>query len=342
MSAPSSTVRDRVIDLLSRRPDLTPAHLVSAVPGISSAAAHQYISGKIDPSPNTDRHFQRALREIEAGNILRPQDSGPVHITEMPANSQRVRRRRDFYVIETTRRIQQVLTYCAEQSAIGICTADYGVGKTESVRYWRENDGRKTDHLLFEFDEFSSRNILDFIGCLADRMAFGQQVNVFNAGRVMRALCAALEEKPMLLIFDQCEMVAPRVLQVIRQMWDATRHAGVGVTILASTMLLERLEKSRMRDLGALSSRVAIWAALHGVQKQEAAAILRQEGISQIDDRAFDLLYRATGGSMRRLMAVADLLVTKHGGKPITEKTIEGVAANLWGLQIQSQSRAVA
>jgi DNA transposition AAA+ family ATPase len=336
-----STVRERVLALLACRPDLTPAHLVSAVPGISSAAAHQYISGKLDPSPNTDKHFLRALREIEAGNILRPQDSGPVHITEMAAKSRRVRRHRDFYVIETTRRIQQVLTYCAEQSAIGICTADYGVGKTESVRYWRENDGRKIDHMFFEFDEFSSRSIMDFIRCLCDRMALGHQVTIFNGGRVMRAICAALEEKPMLLIFDQCEMVAPRVLQLIRQIWDATRQAGVGVALLASPMLLERLQKSRMRDLGALTSRVGIWAALQGVQKEEAAAILRQEGISQIDDGAFELLYRATGGSMRRLMAVTDLLVTKHAGKPVKVKTIEGIAANLWGLDVP-HPRAVA
>jgi hypothetical protein len=107
-------------------------------------------------------------------------------------------------------------------------------------------------------------------------------------------------------------------------------------------MLLDRLTKSRMRDLGALSSRVGIWAALHGVQKQEAAAILRQEGVTQIDDSAFDLLYRATGGSMRRLMAITDLLVTKHSGKPVTEKTVEGVASNLWGLQLQTRPRAVA
>ncbi len=340
MSVPS-TVRDRVLALLERRPDLTPAHLVSAVPALSSAAARQYIAGTLLPSPYTDQHFERALRAIEAGDVLRAQDSGTVQITDAVATPRRVRRQRDFYVIETTRRVQQVLTYCAEQSAIGICTADYGVGKTESVRHWRENDGRKTDHLLFEFDEFSSRNILDFVGCLSDRLALGYQVNVFNGGRVMRALCAALEEKPMLLIFDQCEMVAPRVLQVIRQIWDATRQAGVGVVILASPMLLERLEKSRTRDLGALSSRVAIWAALHGVQKQEVAEILRKEGFD-LDDGAIDLLYRVTGGSMRRLMAVTDLLVAKHSGKPITEKTIEGAAANLWGLQLQPRSKAVA
>jgi DNA transposition AAA+ family ATPase len=341
MSA-TQTTRDRVLALLERRPDLTPAHIVSAVPGIASATAHQYISGKLDPTDYTDKHFERMLREIESGNILRPQDSGPVHITEQAAGSRRVPRKRDFYVIETTRRIQQVLTYCADQSAIGICTADYGVGKTESIRHWRENDGRKTPHVLFEFDDFSGRNVHDFLAVLAERIGLTVQVNIYTAGKVMRAICAALEAQPMLLIFDQCEMVAPRILQVIRQIWDATRHDGVGVAILASPMLIDRLQKSRMRDLGALSSRVAIWAVLHGVQREEAAAILRQEGVKQIDDAAFDLLYRSAGGSMRRLMAVTDLLVTRHKDKPVTEKTIEGIAANMWGLQKQSRPRAVA
>ncbi|HEX4311918.1 MAG TPA: hypothetical protein VHZ25_17945 [Acidobacteriaceae bacterium] len=333
------TVRQQVIALLDRRPDITPARFASAMPGLSTAAAHQYIAGTLAPSAFTDKHFERALREIEAGNVLRVQESAPVHITDATPASRRVRRQRDFYVVETTRRIQQVLTYCAEQCSIGICTADYGVGKTESIRYWRENDGRKLDHLVFEFDDFSSRSVVDFLSCLSDRMGLMQKVTFCSAGPAMRAICAALDEKPMLLIFDQCEMVVPRILQVIRQVWDATRHAGVGIAIFASPMLLERLQKARVRDLGALSSRVGIWAALHGVQKGEAATIVKQEGLTQIEDAAFDLLYRSTGGSMRRLMAVTDLLLTKHSGKVITEKTVAGVAANLWGMQIASVVR---
>ncbi len=43
---------------------------------------------------------------------------------------------------------------------------------------------------------------------------------------------------------------------------------------------------------------------------------------------------------MRRLMAVAELLVAKHAGKPVTERTVAGVAQNLWGLNLQSGPRA--
>jgi hypothetical protein len=41
-------------------------------------------------------------------------------------------------------------------------------------------------------------------------------------------------------------------------------------------------------------------------------------------------------------MAVTDLLVAKHGNKPITVRTIEGLAGNLWGLNIVGGKRQVA
>jgi hypothetical protein len=37
---------------------------------------------------------------------------------------------------------------------------------------------------------------------------------------------------------------------------------------------------------------------------------------------------------MRRLMASVDLIKAKHSGRPITEKTLAGVAGHLWGLNI--------
>jgi hypothetical protein len=37
---------------------------------------------------------------------------------------------------------------------------------------------------------------------------------------------------------------------------------------------------------------------------------------------------------MRRLARSLDLLKAKHSGKRVTEKTVQGVAAHLWGLSI--------
>lgn len=328
----NATVQQRVRELLERRPDITTARLATAIPGLSRATVFFYISGQYEPTSDTDKHFERVLNQIEAGEIFRADEPAPLQITEEVSTARRLPRKRGFYVIDTTRRVRQLLNYCDEQAVIGICTADFGAGKTESIRHWRESDGHKVEHILFEFDDFSGRNVLDFIGCLASQLNLPVQPNMHTGGKVLRACIEALERRPMLLIFDQCEMVAPRIFQIIRQIWDKTRCAGVGVAIFAAPMLVERLEKSRMRDLGALCSRVGIWATLTGVQKSEVSAILHQEGIAQIDDGATDLVWRAAAGSMRRLMAISDLLASKHAGKAVTERTIAGIAKHLWGL----------
>jgi hypothetical protein len=136
-----------------------------------------------------------------------------------------------------------------------------------------------------------------------------------------------------MLVFDQCETVRPRVMQVIRQVWDRTRHAGVGIALLAAPVLMERLVGSRMRDLEALRSRVGVWAQLQGLSRAEMAAIVEQEGI-KVDPPAMELWWRATGGSMRRLVSAVDMIQAKHSGRNVTEKTVIGVAGNLWGMAL--------
>jgi hypothetical protein len=108
----------------------------------------------------------------------------------------------------------------------------------------------------------------------------------------------------------------------------------VGVVLLSAPILLTRMNQSRVADLGALTSRVGIWAPLVGLQRAEMAAIVKHEGFTDIDEAAFDLWWKATAGSMRRLMRALDLLKAKHAGKRITEKTIAGVASHLWGMAL--------
>lgn len=335
----STRVRNRIQGLLARRPDLE-ASQIGAHTRLAKSTVNYVLSGK-DYGDTVNREFNRVLDRIEAGDIL-PPGAEPITITEAPqAAGQKVQRRaRDFYVTETVNRIGQVINYCADQAAIGVVTGEYGVGKTEALQYWRNTAGRKIDHIVFEFDEFSARNVVDFVNCLADHLQIDHDGSTRRGGETMRKVCARLEAEPMLLILDQCESCNTRVFQVVRQIWDHTRHAGVGVVMLASPLLAEKLQGGRMKDVGALTSRVGIWAPLRGLQAAEAVSILKQEGVENIEDAAADLLYRSIGGSMRRLMAVTDLLVAKHKGKAITENTIAGVAKNLWGLQMAAIARA--
>lgn len=212
-------------------------------------------------------------------------------------------------------------------------TAQFGAGKSEAVKAWRRKTNGRVDSLIFEMDEFVGCNKTDFICTLGRTFGASKTSGVQNGGLVFREICERLRENPTLLVFDQGECARPRIFQIIRQLHDKTAEAGVGVVILAAPILLARL--SKMSDLGALASRIGIYAPLSGVTRAEMAAIVKQEGFADVDPAAFDLWFKACAGSMRRLMRSLDLLKARHKGKPIGEKTIAGVGGMLWGMNVE-------
>lgn len=327
-------IRERVSEWLRSRPDVAPERL-DAHTALAQSTCRHFRDGSLRAGlALVNAEYSRVLALAVAGEIL-PVGAGPMTITEAHgAPVRRVKRARDFYVIETVRQVGIALDYAAENAAIAVITGSYGIGKSEALRHWRENSGRKYETVVFEFDEFAGAGVCDFVECLAELIGVDYKRGANNGGRTMRAVCAALIEAPCLLVLDQCETVRPRVMQVIRQIHDRTRHAGVGVALLAAPVLMERLTASRMRDLEALRSRVGVWAQLTGLGRAEMVAIIKQEGITGVEPEAMELWWRATGGSMRRLAAAVDMIRAKHSGRAVTEKTIAGVAGHLWGMTL--------
>jgi DNA transposition AAA+ family ATPase len=321
---------------LASRPDLSMTDL-TAYTALSERTGRAFASGGIPGGRQVVSEYQRVLEQARAGEILQPGAGGrgtSVLTEDTTKRVRKVRKAANFYETQTVRRVAEVLEFCEQNAAIGVITADFGVGKTEAVGAWRRANPT-TESLVFEFDEFSCGNKVAFIQSLARMLGLDYAPGSWNGGIIFADVCARLRVTPCLLIFDQCELVRVKVFQVIRQLHDRTHDAGVGVVLLAAPILMTRMNQSRRDDLGALTSRVGIWAPLSGVTKTEMAAIVKQEGLTDIEEPAFDLWWKATGGSMRRLMRAMDLLKAKHAGKRITEKTIAGVAGNLWGMTIE-------
>jgi len=335
-AAVSDGLRAEVREFLRTRPDLTPADL-AAQTVLAESTVRNFISGHCNGGREVVGEIRRVLALARVGEVLAPGGGRAVVVAgEAIRRAPRLRRQGNFYETQTVRRIAEVLDYCVEHAAIGVVTADFGVGKTEGVNAWRRRQGRLGANVLFEFDEFTSANKVEFVHQLSALLGIEMRVGSQGGAKVFRAVCERLNEDPALLIFDQCELARARIFQVIRQVWDRTREAGVGVVLLAAPVLLTRMLVSRMADLGALTSRVGIWAPLSGVTRTEVEQIIRAEGIGEVDEGALELWCRATGGSMRRLMAAVDLIKARHQGKRVTEKTIAGVAGHLWGMRLEA------
>jgi len=320
---------------MRQRPDLS-ADSIAQYTTLAPTTIRHFSAGTMNGGNAVLEQIRTVLDQARAGDILTP--GGPnntVTLTEDASKRVRkVRQRGTFYETQTVTRIGETLDYCNEHASLGVITGDFGLGKSAAVAEWRRKAAGKTDCVVFLFNEFTSANKVEFISLLALMFGLTPAGGSANAGRVFREVCSHLRKNPCLLILDQCEMVRPRVLQVVRQVWDETSEAGVGVVILAQQILLARMLGGKMIDLGALTSRVSIWAALTGLTRSEMASIVRQEGLVDVDADAFDLWHRTVGGSMRRLMRSLDLLKAKHAGKRITAKTITGVAGHLFGMSV--------
>jgi hypothetical protein len=258
-----NAARDRVRRLLAARPDLRAEDLAQHT-ALAACTVRLWLSGGMPGGREVVGQMTRVAELVEAGEILRPggRQEAIVIAEDSQERATGVARQGNFYSTSTVRRVAEVLDYCAANSAIGLCTADFGAGKTEAVKDWRRTTAGKVESVVFEFDEFSSHNVVDFVCVMGRQLGIDLAAGSQNGGRVFRELCDCLRRNPCLLIFDQTEGLRPRVCQVIRQLWDRTNDAGVGVVMLAAPILLARLNK--LPDLGALASRVGIFAPLSG------------------------------------------------------------------------------
>jgi len=324
-------LRGELRELLHSRPDITMLDLTHHTT-LSDSAGKSFLNGHVPGGRQVIGEFRRVLELVKGGEILPPggRNGAIVIHEEQPARVRRIAKRHNFFQTETVRKVAEVLDYCVENCTIGVITGDYGVGKSEAVRAWRQ-ERPKVESMVFEFSEFTCSDKVQCIRELAEMLGLNPPPGSQTGGRIFRAVCERLHEAPCLLILDQCENCRARIFQVIRQIHDRTHEAGVGVVLLSAPILLTRMTVSRMTDLGALTSRVGVWAPLNGLSRAEMAAILKREGITEVDEGAFDLWWQYTSGSMRRLMRALDLLAAKHAGKRVTEKTIAGLAGHLWG-----------
>lgn len=266
------------------------------------------------------------LAKVDAGRWDEGESAHVVDIRD--ARRQRGRRRapaKPHYETQLSQDVARAMKFAAEKAQIVLVTGSYGFGKTHAVVRWIREEGDEAVYFRFQRACMSRwvflTHLAAALGCDTPPISSG-----LRAAAGMAAIVARLREEPKLLVLDQCEAVPVETLQVVRDIWDDTAEAGVGVALLASEELYTRLTRSRAGDLGALTSRIAGHFVLKGLEAGELRAIAGAEGL-EIDQRTAQTWANLAGGSMRRFLESLELLRAAHGDRAVTPKTVEGVFA---------------
>jgi len=331
-------LRTDLEEFLSARPDLTMLDLTQQTT-LCDSAGRNFLNGHLAGGFEVVGQLRRVLDLAKRGEILTPSgNNGTVLFAETESRQPpRATKARRFFETETVRKIAEVLDYTAKQATIAMVTGSFGAGKTEAVQAWRRGKGKNTPNLLLELDDFLLASKVDFIRQVANVLDLEVPRGCQAGAQVFRAVVEKLWEAPCLVILDQVEAARARVLQIVRQLHDRTHEAGVGIVLLGAPILVTRMTESRMTDLGALTSRIGIWVSVNGVSRAEMAAILKHEGIHDIEEPAFEMFWRLVGGSMRRLVHAIELLHARHAGKRVDKNTVASMATYLWGTQVRPE-----
>lgn len=309
------------------------AHLLN----LGKAPVERFVNGE-----RAGEQVQAAMREYlargERGDY-QPSGRGAevVVINEQPRRALVRERPRQHYETVFIRQIGSLIDLARENCSIVIGLAEFGAGKTYAAQVWRSKH-RDVPSLLYEFDPWTSAYHLAFLGELAGRVVGrSEDVTVHNSYHIWKDLITELAAHPRVLVFDQCEAVRVRLLQAIRHIWDMT---GCPIVLLAAPSLKQRLDRGRAGDLGALRSRISCWDELSGLTVEDTAAVLKREGVGDLDAETVALLHEAVGGSMRYLLEAIDLIASRHKGKKVGVKTVVSVCRRLMGIRARVEARA--
>jgi type II secretory pathway predicted ATPase ExeA len=316
----------------------TAADVACYVPFAQKTVQH-YLAARKTLSEPAREAFKLFLAQAGRGDFQR--ETKVVSIAAAASRPKRrlARREQREYKTELMRRVHSTIDFAVERAALALITADFGAGKTKAAQAWR-SDHRDIDAVYYEFNDVSASRRYDFLSEIASALGLPDDVNSYNALRTFNAIVAKLREEPVVLICDQVETVKPRVLQVLRQIWDRARDEGFTVVLLAATPFWDRLQRARSNDLGALVSRIYPKAHLSGFSIEEMASIVQAEGVGPVDDKALALWFQAARQSMRYLFEGCEILASRHAGKRVTEGTVTELCGELLGLPVAKVVRA--
>jgi type II secretory pathway predicted ATPase ExeA len=230
----------------------------------------------------------------------------------------------------------QSLDRVLSEAIIGMIVAAPGVGKTQSINYWRRKQGATFRHVSIQADVLTScRPILN-------ALLTGLSI---TAGRNMshskQLICEELARHPLPVILDEADLLTVRAFELLRSVWDRVaelrgsdgEHA-FPLMLVGTPHLRDMLSRD---DLERLRRRTFHKAELPPLSRDELRAVLKKWPGLEWDDEGLEELLRLSRGSfgwLNNIIPIAQKLAAKDG-KVLTARILRATSKYLIGLPEQ-------
>jgi len=210
--------------------------------------------------------------------------------------------------------------------------ANPGVGKTQSINFWRRKRGSTFRHVWIEADVLTScRPILN---ALVQALGLPGGWNLWTSKNEIER---TLARDPLMVIVDEADLLTVRTFDLLRSIWDRVSalrgtdgERGFPLALFGTPLLRLRLARE---DLERLCRRTFHKAELPPLSLEELAKVLQKWNV-RIDDEALEELLRLSGGSfgwLNVIVPIAAKLAAKDGGA-VNLRVLKAARKHLIGL----------
>jgi type II secretory pathway predicted ATPase ExeA len=227
----------------------------------------------------------------------------------------------------------QSLDRIREEEIIGMVVAAPGIGKTQTINYWRRKQGTSFRHIWIEADVLTScRPILN---ALLTGLSLTTGNNLWHSKQI---ICEELARHPLTVILDEADLLTVRTFELLRSIWDRVaelrgsdgEHA-FPLALFGTPRLRDMLSRD---DLERLRRRTFHKAELPPLSRDELRVVLKKWPGLEWDDEGLEELLRLSRGSFGWLNALAPIAqkLAAKDGKVVNARILRATAKHLIGL----------
>lgn len=233
----------------------------------------------------------------------------------------------------------QSLDRIVEEQIIGMVIASPGLGKTQTIKFWRKRQGQEFRHISIEADVLTS--CWPILNAMAQGLGLETKRSKLTGMKL--AICAALAANPVPILVDEADLLTVRTFELLRSIWDRVAalrgldgERGFPLALFGAPRLRDMLGRP---DLERLHRRIFHRAELPPLNAAELATVLKKWEV-ECDAEGFAELLRMSRGSFGWLNVIIPLArkLAAGNGHKLTARVMRSVSSHLIGLPGEGSS----
>ena len=229
----------------------------------------------------------------------------------------------EFVITEGWRRSWFVMDTAMKNRNFGMIVGPSGCGKTAAISTWMDMDANFDRAVLITANGCMTRKSI--LRRIAKSVGIGSSA---DADTLIERICAALSERPRLLIFDEADQLAAEYkLEVLRSILDGGQ---CGIVLIGNEDLSEYILQIAVdkRKLSRIHNRFGAYQQVSMPTRPEAERMLEGYNLAPgAKDYLVNVIRRRSGdGGIRVAKTMLGIVLEAMGDKLITEDLLRSTA----------------